>query len=72
MKQNKANRILPGERTGHSKHPPPATQETTLHMDITRWSMTKYRLIIFSAFYTAAIKDQELTVVQIMNSLLQN
>ena len=35
MKQAKANRVLPGERTGHSKHPLPATQEKTLNMDIT-------------------------------------
>ena len=34
----KANRVLPRERTGHSKHPFPTTQEKTLHMDITRWS----------------------------------
>ena len=32
----KANRVLPRERSGHSKHPLPATQETHLHMDITR------------------------------------
>ena len=32
----KANRVLPRERTGHSKHPLPTTQEKTLHMDITR------------------------------------
>ena len=37
----KANRILPREHTGHSKHPIPTTQETTLHMDITRWSTPK-------------------------------
>ena len=29
------------EGTGHNKHPLPITQETTLHMDITRWSMPK-------------------------------
>ena len=29
-------RVLPRERTGHSKYPFPTTQETTLHMDITR------------------------------------
>ena len=34
----KANRVLPRECTGHSKHPLPTTQEKTLHMDITRWS----------------------------------
>ena len=37
----KANRVLSRERTGHSKHPLPTTQETTLHMDITRWSILK-------------------------------
>ena len=36
----KANRVLPREHTGLSKHPPP-TQEKTLHMDITRWSTPK-------------------------------
>ena len=30
-------RVLPREHPGHSKHPLPATQEKTLHMDITRW-----------------------------------
>ena len=37
----KANRVLPRERTGHSKHPLPTTQKKTLHMDITRWSTPK-------------------------------
>ena len=37
----KANRVLPRERTDHSKHPLPTTQEKTLHMDITRWSTPK-------------------------------
>ena len=37
----KANRVLPRERTGHSKHPLPTTQEKTLHMNITRWSTPK-------------------------------
>ena len=36
--RTKANRILPRECTGHSKHLLPTTQDTTLHMDITRWS----------------------------------
>ena len=31
----KANKVLPRECTGHSKHPLPTTQEKTLHMDIT-------------------------------------
>ena len=37
----KANRVLPRDHTGHSKHPLPTTQEKTLHMDITRWSTLK-------------------------------
>ena len=37
----KANRILPRECNGHSKHPLLSTQEKTLHMDITRWSTLK-------------------------------
>ena len=37
----KANRLLPREFTGHSKHPLPTTQEKTLHMDITRSSIWK-------------------------------
>ena len=35
----KANRVLPRECTGHSKYPFPTTQEKTLHMDITIWSI---------------------------------
>ena len=41
LSRAKANRVLPRERTGHSKHPLPTTQEKTLHMDITRWSTPK-------------------------------
>ena len=37
----KANRVLPREHTGHSKHPLPTTQEKALHMDIARWSTPK-------------------------------
>ena len=37
----KANRILPRECTGHSKHPFSTTQETTLYKDITKWSILK-------------------------------
>ena len=37
----KANRILPREHTGHSKHPLPTTQEKTLHMDSTSWPTLK-------------------------------
>ena len=37
----KANRVLLREHTDHSKHPFPITQERTLHMDITKWSLPK-------------------------------
>ena len=37
----KANSVLPRQCTGHGKHPLPTTQEKTLHMDITRWSIPK-------------------------------
>ena len=49
-------------------------QENTLHMDIT----AKIRLIIFfaakdgEALYSQQKQDWELTLAQIMNSLLQN
>jgi len=42
--QNEAGqmlRVLPRERTAHSKHRLPTTQEKTLCMDITRWSTPK-------------------------------
>ena len=37
----KANKVLPREYTGHSKHPLSRTQEKTQHMDLTRWSTPK-------------------------------
>ena len=75
--QNEAGliRVLPRKQTGHRKHPLPITQEKTLLMDITRWSI-QIRLIIFfaakdgEALYSQQKQDQELTVTQIMNSLL--
>ena len=71
MKQGKANRVLPKEHTGHSKHPLPATQEKTLHMDITRL------IVLFAAkdgeaLYSQQKQDREPTVAQIMDSLLPN
>ena len=72
----KANRVLLRERTGHSKHPLPTTQEKTVH--IHQMVNTEIRLIIFfaakdgEALYSQQKQDQELTVAQIMNSLLPN
>ena len=74
----KANRVLPRERTGHSKHPLLKTQEKTLNMDITRWSILKSGWLYScaakdgEALYSQQKQDQRLTVVQIMNSLLPN
>ena len=73
----KANRVLPREHTAHSKQPLPTTQEKTLHGHHHRVN-TEIRLIIFfaakdgEALYSQQKQDQELTVAQIMNSLLPN
>ena len=71
MKQEKANRVLPREHTGHSKHPLPTTQDSTHgHYQMVN---TEIRLIIFSAgkdgeaLYSQQKQDQELTMAQIMN-----
>ena len=77
MKQGKANRVLPRECTGHSKHPLPTTQEKTTqgHHQMVN---TEIRLITFFAakdgnvLYSQQKQDQELTVAQIINSLLPN
>ena len=68
---------MPREHTGHSKHPFPTTQETTLHGHL-QMVNTKIRLIILfavedgEALYSQQKQDLELTVAQIMNSLLPN
>ena len=41
MNQGKANKALPTECARHGKHPLPTTQEKTLLMGITRWSILK-------------------------------
>ena len=74
----KANRVLPRECTGYSKHSLPTTQEKTLHMDITRWSTLKsdWLYIPCSQKWRSSIhqqkQDQEWTEAQIMNSLVPN
>ena len=70
-------RVLPREGTGHSKHPLPTKQEKTLcgHYQVAN---TKIRLLMFfaakdgEALYSQQKQDWELTVAQIMNSLLPN
>ena len=51
-------------------------KEKTLQVDITRWSTLKSLIILFAAkdgedIYSQQKQDQELTMAQIMNSLLQ-
>ena len=72
----KTNRVFPRECTGHSKHPLSTTQDSTHgHHQMVN---TKIRLIIFfaakdgEALHSQQKQDQELTVAQIMNSLLPN
>ena len=68
-------RVLPRERTGHSKRPLPKTQEKTTHKHH-QMVNTEIRLIIFfvakdeEALCSQQKQDWELTVAQIMNSLL--
>ena len=65
------------EHTGHSKHRLPATQEKTTrgHHQMVN---TEIRMIIFfaakdgEALHSQQKQEQELTVAQIMNSLLPN
>ena len=68
---------MPRECTGHSKHPLPTTKEDITH-GYHQIVNTKIRLIIFfaakdgEALYGEQKQDWELTVAQIMNSLLPN
>ena len=54
----KANRVLPREHIDHSKHPHPTTQEKTLHMDITSWSILK-----LSWLHSLQLKMEKLYIV---------
>ena len=73
----KANRILPGEHTGHEAPSSNNTREDPTHGHH-QMANTKIRFIIFfavkggEALYSQQKQDQELTVAQIMNSWLTN
>ena len=77
MKRAKANRVLPRDHTGHSKHPLPTTQEKTTHGHH-QMVNTEIRLIIFfaakdgEALHRQQKQDWELTLAQIINSLPPN
>ena len=72
------NRDFQREHTGHSKHTLPTTQEMISTHRYHQMVNTEIRLVIFFAFkdgealYSQQKQDWELTVAQIMNSLLQN
>ena len=73
----KANRVLPRECTGHSKHCLPTTREDSIHghhqmVDIEIRLITFFATEDGEALFSQQKQDQELTVAQIMNSLLQN
>ena len=75
--RSEANRVLPRERTGHSKHPLPQ-HKRRLYTWTSQMVNTEIRLIIFfvandgEPLYSQQKQDCELTVAQIMNSLLSN
>ena len=63
--------------TGHGKHHLPITQETTLHMDITRWSTPKSDWLYslqpkMEKLYTVSKNKTGSWLAQIMNSLWPN
>ena len=68
---------MPREHTVNIKHPFQTTQEKTTHCH-QKMIDTKIRLIILfeakdgEALYSQQKQDQEVTVAQIMNSLLPN
>ena len=73
----KTNRVSPRKCTGHSQHPLSTTQEKTLPVDITRWSKPKSDWLYYlqpkmEKLYTVRKNKTELTVAQIMNTLLPN
>ena len=79
--QNKVGQrptVLPRECTGQSKGPLPTKQQMTLHTDITWWSIPKSDWFTFcaakdgEALYSQQKQEWELTVAQVMNSLLSN
>ena len=71
----KTNRVLPRECTGHNKHSSNNTKEDSTHGHHQMVNI-EIRLIIFfaakdgDALHSQQKQDQELTVAQIMNSLL--
>ena len=66
VQQNQAGQrqrltVLPGEHIGHSKYPLPTTQELTLHMDITRWSILTSQIdyILYSCRWRSSVQSAQ-------------
>ena len=75
----KASRVLLREHTGHSKHPLPTHKRRLYTLTSPRWSTPKSDWLDFLQpkmeklyLYSQHKQDQELTMAQIMNSLLPN
>ena len=63
--QNEAGQrlaVLPRECTGHSKHPLPTIQEITLHMDITKWSISKSDYVLCSQRWRSSIQSAKTNI----------
>ena len=67
----KTHRVLPRKYTGHSKHFLPTTQDST-HGHHQMANTKIFAAKDGEALYSQQKQDQELTVAQIMNSLLPN
>ena len=74
--RSKANRVLSREHISHCKHPLLTTQEKTTHGHHQMVNTEIILIILCSRKWRSSIQpakqDQELTVSQIMNSLLSN
>ena len=74
---SQANKVLPRECIGHSKHSFPTTRDNFTHGHH-QMVNTETRLIVFfaaedeEALYSQQKQDLELTMAQIISSLLQN
>ena len=74
MSRAKANKVLPREHTGHSKHPLPTTRDNSTHGHH-QMVNTEIRLIIFFAakngevLYSQQKQDQELPYCQIQTQM---
>ena len=62
---------MPREHTGHSKHPLPTTQEKTLHMDITRWSIPNMVLGTKKTIQTENSQVKKLMVPVLLTPILR-